>query len=89
MSWQSLGHNHIINAMSSNDVQVLIEHFDHKFDSLAEALSLTNSGVGSLAKDSDLQKVKQDVQAIKAAVTATNRDVRRLEVRVTRLETKI
>ncbi|HTB48531.1 MAG TPA: hypothetical protein VK712_00425 [Verrucomicrobiae bacterium] len=75
--------------MSSNDVQVLIEHFDHKFDSLAEALSLTNSGVGSLAKDSDLQKVKQDVQAIKAAVTATNRDVRRLEVRVTRLETKI
>jgi len=75
--------------MSSNDVQVLIEHFDHKFDSLAEALLLVNSGIGSLAKDSDLQEVKQDVQTIKAAVTATNRDVRRLEVRVTRLETKI
>ncbi|MEK7059684.1 MAG: hypothetical protein AAB971_02930 [Patescibacteria group bacterium] len=72
--------------MSSDDVQLVLEHFDNKFDSLAEALQVMGYTMQTLAKDSDLQEVKLDVEVIKLAVTDTNKDLRKLERRVTKLE---
>ena len=54
-----------------------VEHLDDKFDSLAEAISLMNTTMGTLAKQSDLEDVKDDVRTIKFALTETNRDLRK------------
>lgn len=58
-----------------------VEHLDDKFDSLAEAVSLMNTTMMGLARQSDLEDVKQDVRTIKLAVTDTNREFRDWERR--------
>lgn len=58
-----------------------IEHVDDKFDSLAEAFSVVNDNMRGLAKQSDLNDVKQDTKTIKRAVKETNHDLTRLENR--------
>ncbi len=63
-----------------------IEHVDDKFDSLAEVISLMNTTMGSLARQSDLSEVKEDVKTIKLAVADTNKDLHHLEDRFDRFE---
>lgn len=55
-----------------------VEHLDHKFDSLAEVVSLMNTNMQGLAKQSDLQTVRNDIKIIKRAVKDTNDDLRHL-----------
>lgn len=72
--------------MSNDQVQLVLEHFDHKFDSLIEAFHVMSSQMGLMARDSDVQEIKADVKTIKIAVADTNRDLSRLSKRVARLE---
>lgn len=58
-----------------------VEHLDDKFDSLTEAVSLMNTNMQGLARQSDLDQVKEDVRTIKLAVRDTNQDLRTLESR--------
>lgn len=60
---------------------VFVEHMNDKFDSLAEALQVMSGTMSTLARDSDLQEVKQDVRTIRHTVRATNDDLHRLEYR--------
>jgi hypothetical protein len=57
---------------------VVVEHFDDKFDSLAEALQLTNEMVGQLPTREEFNEVKVDITTIKLAVRDTNRELRGL-----------
>lgn len=63
-----------------------VEHLDDKFDGLAEAISLMNTTIGTLAKASELEEVQQDVKTVKIAVRATNDDLRHLDGRFDGLE---
>jgi hypothetical protein len=56
-----------------------VEHLDDKFDGLAEAISIMNTGMQKLAKASDLTVIRQDIRTIKLAVKDTNTDLQRLE----------
>lgn len=58
-----------------------MEHVDDKFDALAEALQVMSGTISTLARDSDLREVRQDVKTIRAAVRDTNHDLHRLESR--------
>jgi len=62
-----------------NKLGAFVEHIGDKFDSLAEAVSLMSSNMKTLARQSDLDEVKNDVKTIKLAVRETNRDLRHLE----------
>jgi hypothetical protein len=67
-------------------IGVIVEHFDNKFDSLIEAFQVITATMSTMARDVDLQEVKQDVKTIKIAVRATNDDVKKLEERFDGLE---
>lgn len=64
-----------LNDKLERQTGVLSEHFDDKFDSLAEAIQVVNSAVSSATKQSDLREIRYDIKTIKVAVRATNDDL--------------
>ncbi len=72
--------------MSSNDTQVILEHFDDKFAQLIESLDIMIENKVRPIVQEELEPIKQDMKIIKKAVTETTKDVQRLDTRVTTLE---
>ena len=72
--------------MSSDDIQVIFEHFDTKFDGFIEAIEVMSGTMGTLARDSDLQEVKADVKTIKITVKATSHNWHKPEERVDKVQ---
>jgi archaellum component FlaC len=68
-----------------NHFSVLMEDQNTKLDAVLEAVGDIQTKVADLPTRHEFEELKQDVKTIKAAVTATNRDVAELDRRVTRL----
>ncbi len=69
-----------------NHLNVLVEHVLDQNRAVLEAVSDIRTTVKNLPTRDEFEELKQDVQIIKAAVTATNHDLAVLEHRVSRLE---
>lgn len=65
---------------------LLIEDLDTKFDAVIELVGQMRNDMKGLAKQEDLEEVKADVKAIKAALTDTNIDLINHDKRITFLE---
>lgn len=72
--------------MSDDQVQVVLEYFDNKFDALVEVIQIMNPTMSRIATHEDMEEVKLDIKIIKKVLTGTNQDLRKLEKRVTKLE---
>ena len=73
-------------AKAINHFSVLMEDQNHKLDAVLEAVGDIRAKVENLPTRDEFNKLSQDVQTIRKAVTATNRDLTELDHRVTRLE---
>ena len=70
-----------------NHFSALMEDQNGKLDAVLEAVGDTQKKVVVLPRiERRLEALEQDMKVVKAAVTATNRDVAGLDHRVTRLE---
>ncbi len=76
-----------------DDVTKAINHFSMLMEDQNAKLDAVLEGINSLPTRDDFHRLEQrldtlesDMQVVKAAVTATNRDVTTLDHRVTRLE---
>ncbi len=77
-----------------DDVTKAIDHFsmlmemqNAKIDAVLEVVGAMQEKVAPIpVMQQDITELRQDMKVVKAAVTATNRDVVMLEHRVTRLE---
>lgn len=65
---------------------IILEEIRDQFKVVIEATSLMQETMKTLATKEALQAIADDVKIIKKALTNTNRDVRQLGARVTRLE---
>ena len=69
-------------------VEVLLEDTNDRLDATQEVVSSINVAVSHIPQMADdIAELKSDNKAIKLAVTATNRDIKTLDRRVTHLET--
>ena len=75
--------------MKKNYTDVLLEDMNHKFDLLLEIVGQMRDEMKTLAKQTDLEEVKQDVKVVKAAVTDLSRQVHGHEKRFTKLKTAL
>ena len=70
-----------------NHLSVLMEHVVDQNKAVLEAVGDMQKKVAVLPRiEQRLEALEQDMKVVKAAVTATNRDVAELDNRVTRLE---
>ena len=70
-----------------NHFSVLMEDQNAKLDAVLEAVGDMQKKVAVLPRiEQRLEVLEQDTKVVKAAVTATNRDLAGLDHRVTRLE---
>jgi DNA repair ATPase RecN len=70
-----------------NHFSVLMEDQNAKLDAVLEAVGDMQQKVAALPRiEQRLEVLEQDMKVVKAAVTATNRDLADLDHRVTRLE---
>lgn len=67
---------------------VLLEEVIGQNKAVLEIVGSMQVEMKSLAKQKDLEEVKTDLKTVKAAVTATNADVRDHKRRIAKLETK-
>ncbi|GEM_PF-3373103 len=71
--------------MSENDKKVILEYFDDKFAMLVESLgAMIDIKLAPIAND--VAELKTDTKVVKLVVTQTNKDLKKLEKRVTKLE---
>ena len=75
--------------MKKNYTDVLLEDMNHKFDLLLEIVGQMRDEMKTLAKQTDLEEVKQDVKVVKAAVTDLSLQVHGHEKRFTKLKTAL
>jgi wobble nucleotide-excising tRNase len=75
--------------MADNYTNVLLDDMNGKFDILLDGMKSMHDEMKTLAKQTDLEVVKQDVKAIKLVLTDTNKQVQDHEHRVSRLEAKV
>jgi hypothetical protein len=69
-----------------NHFSALMEDQNGKLDAVLEAVGDIQRKVADLPTRAELNELKQDVQTISGAVTATNRDLVALDQRLTRVE---
>lgn len=78
------------NDDQSQDIRhltVLVETVVDQNQRVLEAVDQMRQDIQALpALKEDVHELKQDMKVVKAAVTATNQDIKRLDQRVTRLE---
>lgn len=75
------------NNKSINDVAVLLEDMNGKFDFMLEILVPIKKQTDRIPKiEQDIEELKIDMQVIKFAAQKTNQNVAVLDERVTRLE---
>lgn len=73
-------------CMSDNHTDLVLEDMNSKFDAVVELVSQIRDDVKTLAKQKDLEEVKQDVKVIRAAVIDLSSQVNDHEKRLTSLE---
>lgn len=69
-----------------NYVGVLLENIQDQNKAVLEAVGAMRQEIKTLARQEDLQEVKQDVKTIRLAVKQTNEQVHDNDQRITRLE---
>ncbi|MGH7866364.1 MAG: hypothetical protein ACREP9_01760 [Candidatus Dormibacteraceae bacterium] len=73
--------------MKKDHLEVLLEDIDDKMQRLAEGVSLIQDDMRVVKKDvSEIPEMKDDIKAIKAAVTDHSGELRDHKVRITALE---
>lgn len=73
---------------SSDDTQLIIEHFDDKFAALLESIdSMIESKLQPVA--TDVSELTNDIKTIKTAVQDTNHDILDIDNRLSRLESAL
>jgi hypothetical protein len=73
--------------IDSNYVGIILEEIRDQNKAVLEAVSDMRQNVALIPEmKTDIEELKQDVRTIKAAVTATNKDLSKLDTRVTVLE---
>ena len=72
--------------MTDNYTNVILEEIRDQNKAVLEAVGIMRQEMTTLAKQADLVDLRQDVQVIKAAVIDTSNELRKLDQRVTRLE---
>ncbi len=73
-------------TMSNDDKKFILEHFDDKFAVLVESLGVMIENKVRPIVQEELAEVKQDMKIVKLAVVQTNKDLKKLEERVTKFE---
>jgi len=57
---------------------ILVEYMDTRFDQILEVMLGMRQQLDQKADKSEVQEIRDDIKTIKAVVTATNRDLNRI-----------